>query len=92
MDGVTNYLFTQGILGIACLVLGWVCIKLYNKNERLQADKDALNREKLELTESRRVDAVQTTRELMELVQGSMQSDALLVAKIEAVKNQEPKS
>lgn len=89
MDGITNYLFTQGILGIACLVLGWVCIKLYNKNERLQADKDALNRDKLDLIEARRIDAVQSTRELMELIQGSMQSDALLVAKIEAVKNQE---
>lgn len=31
--GVTSYLFTQGVLGFACFILGWICIKLYNSRE-----------------------------------------------------------
>lgn len=85
-QGLTSYLFTQGVLGVACIVLGWVCIKLYNKNEKLQADKDALQREKQDLIEARRLESVQTTKEVMEVLQGNSQSNALLAAKIEAVK------
>jgi len=34
--GLTSYLFTQGVLGFAVFVLGWVCIKLYNSRENDQ--------------------------------------------------------
>lgn len=37
-DGIATFLFTQGVLGVACLVLGIVCVKLYNKNERLEKE------------------------------------------------------
>lgn len=87
MDGLTSYLFTQGVLGIGCAVLGWVCIKLYNKNEKLQAEKDALQKEKEDIIDARRLDSVQVTREVMEVLQSNSQNSALLAAKIEAVKN-----
>lgn len=87
-QGVGSYLFTQGVLGIACIVLGWVCIKLYNKNEKLQADKDALQREKEAIIEARRVESNATTKEVLEVLQSNSQSNTLLATKIEAVKNE----
>ena len=86
-QGITTYLFTQGVLGITCVALGWVCIKLYNKNERLQIEKDALQKEKQDIIEARRLESVQTTKEMMEVLQTNSQNAALLAAKIEAVKN-----
>lgn len=35
--GLTSYLFTQGVLGFAVFVLGWVAIKLYNSRENDRA-------------------------------------------------------
>lgn len=86
-DGITTYLFTQGVLGIACVALGWVCIKLYNKNEKIQAEKDALQKEKQDIMDARRLESVQITKEMMEVLQSNSQNNALLAAKIEAVKN-----
>ncbi len=86
-QGVTTFLFTQGVLGIACIVLGWVCIKLYNKNEKLQAEKDALQREKQDIIEARRVESNATTKEVLEVLQSNSQSNTLLATKIEAVKS-----
>ena len=85
--GVTTFLFTQGVLGVACIVLGWVCIKLYNKNEKLQAEKDALQREKQDIIEARRVESNATTKEVLEVLQSNSQSNTLLATKIEAVKS-----
>ena len=91
MDPTTqtaNYLLTQGVLGVAVLVLGWVCVKLYNKTERLQAEKDVLQKEKEAIIEARRLESVQTVTDYKDIVQGNSQSNALLIAKIEAVKNE----
>lgn len=85
-QGVGSYLFTQGVLGVACIVLGWVCIKLYNKNEKLQNDKDALQREKEAIIEARRVESNTTTKEVLEVLQSNSQSNTLLAAKIETSK------
>lgn len=87
-QGVGSYLFTQGVLGIACIVLGWVCLKLYNKNEKLQADKDALQREKEAIIEARRVESNATTKEVLEVLQSNSQSNTLLATKIESVKRE----
>ena len=86
-DGAITYLFTQGVLGVACIVLGWVAVKLYNKNERLQNDKDTLQREKEAIIEARRVESNSTTKEVLEVLQSNSQSNTLLAAKIEAVKS-----
>jgi len=86
-NGVANFLFTQGVLGIACIVLGWVCIKLYNKNEKLQTEKDNLQREKEAIIEARRIESNATTKEVLEVLQSNSQSNTLLATKIEAVKS-----
>lgn len=91
MDPTTqtaNYLLTQGVLGVAVLVLGWVCVKLYNKTERLQSEKDVLQKEKEAIIEARRLESVQTVTDYKDIVQGNSQSNALLIAKIEAVKTE----
>lgn len=86
--GLTSYLFTQGVLGFAVFVLGWVCIKLYNKTEKLQAENNALQKEKEVIIEARRVESVQTVTDYKDIVQSNSQSNALLIAKIEAVKGE----
>lgn len=86
-DGITTYLLTQGVLGVAVVVLGFVCVKLYNKNEKLQVEKDQLQSEKQEIIDARRLESVQITKEVMEVLQSNSQSNALLAAKIEAVKD-----
>lgn len=89
MDPTTqtaNYLLTQGVLGVAVLVLGWVCVKLYNKTERLQSEKDVLQKEKEAIIEARRVESNATTEKVLTIVQGNSQSNTLLASKIEAVK------
>lgn len=86
--GTANFLLTQGVLGVAVLVLGWVCVKLYNKAEKLQADNNALQKEKEVIIEARRVESVQTVTDYKDIVQSNSQSNALLIAKIEAVKGE----
>lgn len=85
-DQVSTYLFTQGVLGVAVFILGWVAIKLYNKTEKLQTEKDALQKEKEGLIEARRLDSVQSVKDYSQIVQSNTQTNALLTAKIEAVK------
>jgi hypothetical protein len=89
MDPTTstaNYLLTQGVLGVAVLVLGWVCVKLYNKAEKLQEANNALQKEKEVIIEARRVESVQTVTDYKDIVRDNTQTNALLAGKIEAVK------
>lgn len=86
-EQVSTYLFTQGVLGVAVFVLGWVCIKLYNKTEKLQLEKDALQKEKEELIEARRSDSVQSVKDYLTIVQNNTQTNQLLTAKIDVVKS-----
>lgn len=79
MDGVSNYLLTQGVLGIAVLVLGWVCIKLYNKTEKQQNRIEELQNLRLQ-------DSKEVTKEVTEVLQGNSQSNYILAEKIEAAK------
>lgn len=79
MPDVNTYLFSQGVLGVACLVLGIVCVKLYNKTDRLEKDKT-------DLMEARRVDTVQTLEKITEVMQTNSQTNRLLAEKIEAGK------
>jgi hypothetical protein len=79
MQDVPTYLLTQGVLGVAVLVLGYVCNKLYNKTERLE-------KEKTDLMEARRVDTVQTLEKVTDVMQTNSQTNRLLAEKIEAAK------
>lgn len=89
--GVTSYLFTQGVLGIAVIVLGWVCLKLYNSRETERTahalEVKQLQKEKEDIIEARRVESNATTKEVLEVLQSNSQSNTLLATKIEAVKS-----
>lgn len=78
---VTTYLLTQGVLGVACIILGVVCTKLYNKTERQQARIE-------ELQELRLQDSKEVTRDVTEVLQGNSQSNRILAEKIEIAKGQ----
>lgn len=59
MDGgVTTYLLTQGVLGVAVLALSYVVAKLYSKTEKLQL--------RIEELHQMRLDDARSTRENME--------------------------
>lgn len=78
-QGITTYLFTQGVLGIAVFVLGFICVKLYNKTERLE-------KEKSDILEAWRLDSKETTKEVTDVLQGNSQSLLILSEKIEVGK------
>lgn len=76
---LSTYLFTQGVLGVACLVLGYVAFKLYNKTERLE-------KEKTDLMEARRIDTVQVFEKVTQVLETNSQTNRLLTEKIETSK------
>lgn len=75
-SSIMTYLVTQGVLGVACLILGLVVWKLYNKTERLE-------KEKSDLMELRRVDALEAFNKIVEVVENNSQTNRLLTEKIE---------
>lgn len=77
--GISNYLFTQGVLGVAVFVLGWISVKLYNKTEKQQARIEALQDLRLE-------DSKEVTKDVTSVLQGNTQSNYVLAGKIEAGK------
>lgn len=79
MDGASNYLFTQGVLGVACVVLGIVVIRLYNKTERQEQRIQ-------ELQDLRLQDSKEVTKDVTEVLQGNAQSNLILAEKIEIAK------
>ena len=78
-QSVGTYLLTQGVLGVAVLVLSFVIVKLYNKTERLE-------KEKSDLQEARRLDAVATRTDVTSVLPGISQSLANISDKIEISK------
>lgn len=76
---VSSYFLSQGVLGAVVLVLGVVVIRLYNKIEKLEKDKD-------ELQEARRLDAVESRTEVTSLLPGISQSLQNISDKIEISK------
>lgn len=75
----STFFFSQGILGVVVLVLGIVVIRLYSKTEKLE-------REKGELQEARRLDAVESRTEVTSLLPGISQSLENISDKIEISK------
>lgn len=78
--GVSTYLLTQGVLGVAVIVLGFVVSKLYNKTERLE-------KEKSDLAEARRLDDKEQIEKITMIVQENTQSNRILAEKIEVGKS-----
>lgn len=76
---VSSYFLSQGVLGAVVLVLGVVVTRLYNKIEKLEKDKD-------ELQEARRLDAVESRTEVTSLLPGISQSLQNISDKIEISK------
>ena len=81
MDGgVSTYLLTQGVLGVAVLVLGFVVGKLYSKTERLE-------KEKSDIAEARRLDDKVQYEKLTQIVIDNTQANRILAEKIEVGKS-----
>ena len=78
---VNTFLISQGVLGVAVLVLGFVVAKLYSKTERLE-------KEKSDLMEARRLDSIETLKQVTEVMQTNSQTNRLLAEKIEAGKRE----
>lgn len=78
-EQITTYFFTQGILGVVVIVLGIVCMKLYNKNERLEKEKTAI-------LEAWRDETREEGRVQIEVLKGNSQSLFYLADKIEVDK------
>lgn len=76
MDNLSTYLFTQGVLGVVVLVEGIVILKLYAKTERLE-------KEKSDLQEARRLDAVETRTDVTSILPGISQALTNISDKIE---------
>lgn len=79
MGDVTTYFLTQGVLGVIVLVLSVVITRLYNKVERIEKEKDALQ-------EARRLDALQVRTEVTSILPGISQSLQNISDKIEISK------
>lgn len=79
MEGASTYLLTQGVLGVACLVLGAVVVQREKKIDKLQTRID-------ELQESRRVDAVETREQVTSILPNLSQSLQNISDKIEISK------
>lgn len=80
MENVPTFLLTQGVLGVAALIEGIVIMKLYGKIERLE-------KEKSDLLEARRLDAVETRTDVTSMLPGISQSLASISEKIEIIKD-----
>lgn len=78
-EQITTYLLTQGVLGVVCVALIYVCIKLYNKTERQQARIEELH--ELRLQDSREIQ-----KEITGVLEGNSQSNRILAEKIEVGK------
>jgi len=66
---IATYFFTQGILGVLVLVLGFVCYKLYNKVQSLQ--------------DARLQDQKDVTKDVTTVLAANTTSNNLLAEKIE---------
>ncbi len=84
-QGIANYLLTQGVLGIVVLALAIVCIKLYNKIERLEKEKTAI-------LEAWRAETKESGKDALEVLQGNSQSLFYLADKIEVAKKFDKRS
>ena len=86
--GIFDFLFTQGILGVVAVGLIIVVVYLVKKLDKKDEKIDALNAQLLTENKSHTIDYREMAKDNQEVLQGNSQSNALLAAKIEAVKGQ----
>ena len=77
----SNYLFTQGVLGVACLVLGIVVVYLQRKLDRREMRIDELQSLRLQ-------DTRELSEETTKVVSDFSQNIRILTEKIEIGKRQ----
>lgn len=89
-QGVTDYLLTQGILGVVCvgliIVVVYLARKLDKKDTDHAAEVRALNIQLLADNKAHAADYREMAKDNQEVLQLNSQNSALLTAKIEAVK------
>jgi hypothetical protein len=85
-QGITDYLFTQGVLGVVCVGLIIVLIYLVRKLDKKELKIDELNALLLTENKAHTADYKEMAKANQEILQGNSQSNQLLAAKIEAVK------
>lgn len=84
----TTYLLSQGVLGVAVIMLVAVCNKLYNKTESLQKRIEELQDLRLSDSKAHAGDYQKMALDNQDALQKSSQSSLLLSEKIEVVKGQ----
>lgn len=82
----TTYLLSQGVLGVAVIMLIAVCNKLYNKTEAQQKRIEELQDLRLVDSITHSKDYQQMAKDNQEVLHKSSQSQLLLAEKIEVVK------
>lgn len=76
MADIPGFLVTQGFLGVAVLVLGVAVLRLYNKAEKLEDEKNAI-------LESWRLELKESNKEQLDVLRGNSQASLYLADKIE---------
>lgn len=82
---LSTYLLTQGVLGVAVLVLAFVCIKLYNSRE---TDRKEWRAEVKELNALRLQDSKDIAEKVTGVLDNTSQNVRILSEKIVAGKGQ----
>lgn len=87
--GITNYLFTQGILGVVCVGLIIVVVYQQKKLDKKDDKIEALQNARLDDNKTHSLDYRELAKDNQEVLQLNSQNSALLTAKIEAVKGKQ---
>lgn len=85
-DGITDYLFTQGVLGVIAVGLIMVVVYQQKKLDRKDEKIEALQQARLDDNKTHTADYRDMAKDNQDILQGNSQSNALLAAKIESVK------
>ena len=82
-EGFTNYLFTQGVLGVAVLALGVVIIYQQKKNDKKDLRIEELHGIILALVKEHATDYHDLAKEATEVMRQDSQNIAILSEKIQ---------
>lgn len=80
---LSNYLFTQGVLGVACLVLGIVIVYQQRKNDKKDLRIDELHATILALVTQHSAEYHELAKETTEVMRQDAQNIAILSEKIQ---------
>lgn len=84
--GITNYLFTQGVLGVVCVGLIIVIVYLAKRSDKKDDEIKALNALLLSENKTHTADYKEMAEKNQEVLQGNSQNMALFGEKIEVAK------